>query len=60
MSFYNKVPGAQQVVELMRNPPAATSQGFRIANYERIGPVLNTQLTAAFDGKTPPVGALNN
>lgn len=60
VSFYNKVPGAQQVVELMRNPPAATSRGFRIANYDRIEPVLNTQLTAAFDGKTPPVAALNN
>lgn len=31
-----------------------------MANYERIEPVLNQQLNEAFEGKVPPVAALNN
>ncbi len=60
VSFYDKIPGAQQVVASLRNPIAANSRGFRIANYDRIENVLNVQLTDALDGKTPPVAALNN
>ncbi|AIT25390.1 extracellular solute-binding protein [Bordetella holmesii] len=61
VSFYNKIPGAQQLVASLRAQQVAPqARGFRIANYDRIENVLNTQLTDALDGKTPPVSALNN
>jgi multiple sugar transport system substrate-binding protein len=60
VSFYNRVPGAQQIVANMRNQPPVNSRGFRVANYERIEPILSRELTDAIDGKTPPVAALNN
>ncbi|MDQ8033074.1 glycerol-3-phosphate ABC transporter substrate-binding protein [Bordetella genomosp. 1] len=60
VSFYDKVPGAHQLIASMRGQPAPNGRGFRIANYERIEPVFNAQLQDAFDGKTPPVAALNN
>lgn len=60
VSFYDKIPGAQQLVASLRTPLPANGRGFRIANYDRIESALNTQLTDAFDGKTPPVAALNN
>ncbi|MFJ1302359.1 extracellular solute-binding protein [Pseudomonadota bacterium AL_CKDN230030165-1A_HGKHYDSX7] len=60
VSFYDKVPGAHQLIASMRAQPAPNGRGFRIANYDRIEPVFNAQLQDAFDGKTPPVAALNN
>lgn len=59
VSFYNRMPGAQQVVASMRAQPGASARGFRIANYDRIEPVLNRELDEALSGKTPPVAALN-
>jgi multiple sugar transport system substrate-binding protein len=59
VSFYNRIPGAQQVVANMR-APSANNRGFRMAHYERIEPILNQQLNDAIDGKTPPVAALTN
>ncbi len=60
VSFYDRIPGAQGLVAAMRAQPAATSRGFRMANYPRVEVVLNKELDEAFDGKTPPVAALNN
>jgi len=60
VSFYSKIPGAQAFVASMSAKPVQNSRGFRMANYERIEPVLNKELTDAFDGKVPPVSALNN
>jgi multiple sugar transport system substrate-binding protein len=59
VSFYNRVPGAQQVVANMRSA-SPNSRGFRMAHYERIEPILSQQLDDAIDGKTPPVAALTN
>jgi multiple sugar transport system substrate-binding protein len=59
VSFYSKMPGAQRLVTALRDKPAAGSRGFRMANYDRIEPVLNSELDEAFDAKTPPVAALN-
>jgi multiple sugar transport system substrate-binding protein len=59
VSFYNRIPGAQQIVENMR-APTASSRGFRMNNYARIEPILNQELNDAFDGKTPPVAALTS
>ncbi|KOF54556.1 MULTISPECIES: extracellular solute-binding protein [unclassified Achromobacter] len=60
VSFYDRVPGAQSVVASMRSNPAPSGRGFRLANYDRIEPVLNRELNDAFEGKTPPMAALNN
>jgi multiple sugar transport system substrate-binding protein len=60
VSFYDRIPGLQQVVDALRTQPTATSRGFRISNYPRIELVLNQQLDDAFQGKVPPVAALNN
>jgi multiple sugar transport system substrate-binding protein len=60
VSFYNRVPGAQQLVDSMRSQPSPNSRGFRVANYDRIEPILSRELTDAIDGKTPPVAALNS
>ncbi len=60
VSFYNRIPGVQALIASMRANPTANSRGFRMANYTRIEPVLNQQLNDAFEGKVPPVAALNN
>lgn len=60
VSFYDRMPGAQQIVASMRAQPSASGRGFRIANYERIESAFNQQLEDAFAGRTPPVAALNN
>ena len=54
VSFYKSIPGAQAVIASMSARPSASSRGFRMANYTRIEPVLNQQLTDAFEGKTRP------
>ncbi|MGY6272362.1 extracellular solute-binding protein [Achromobacter denitrificans] len=60
VSFYNRIPGVQALIASMRAQPGTNSRGFRMANYDRIEPVLNQQLNEAFEGKVPPVAALNN
>jgi len=59
VSFYNKVPGAQAIVQSMVGKAPQTSRGFRMANYDRVEAVLNQELNEALEGKTPPVAALN-
>jgi multiple sugar transport system substrate-binding protein len=60
VSFYDKVPGVNVLVESMRGAPNATSRGFRMKHYDRIEPVLNAELNLALEGTTPPMAALNN
>jgi multiple sugar transport system substrate-binding protein len=60
VSFYSRVPGAQSIVANMRSQTPVTARGFRVANYDRIEPLLNRELDEAIDGKTPPVAALTN
>ncbi|ARP94746.1 extracellular solute-binding protein [Bordetella genomosp. 13] len=60
VSFYERMPGAQQIIASMRSQPAASSRGFRMANYDRIEPVLNRELDEALEGRTPPMAALNS
>ncbi|MBO9328032.1 glycerol-3-phosphate ABC transporter substrate-binding protein [Achromobacter pulmonis] len=60
VSFYERIPGVQSLIASMSSQPTTNSRGFRMANYERIEPVFNTQLNEAFEGKVPPVAALNN
>ncbi|WP_144638501.1 extracellular solute-binding protein [Bordetella genomosp. 13] len=60
VSFYDRMPGAQQLVAAMRNQPTSSGRGFRMNNYDRIEPVLSRGLDEALEGRTPPMAALNN
>jgi len=60
VSFYDRMPGAQQLVASMRSQPSSSGRGFRMANYARIEPVLSRGLDDALSGKTPPVVVLNS
>jgi len=60
VSFYDKVPGAKALVDEMKGDAAKTSRGFRMVNYDRVEPVLNSELSLALEGMTPPVAALNS
>lgn len=59
VSFYSKVPGAKALVESLRGASASTSRGFRMANYDRIEPILSGEFSLALEGMTPPMAALN-
>ncbi|MEI2416100.1 extracellular solute-binding protein [Orrella sp. JC864] len=60
VSFYNKIPGAHQLIEALRTQPSPSSRGFRLNNYPQIETVMNTELQNALTGQTPPMRALNN
>ena len=57
-AFYDRIPGARQVVDSMRDVKDVNSRGFRLRNYPRIEPILSREFDAALSGKTPPVEAL--
>lgn len=60
VAFYDKVPGARNVIESMRAANSSkNSRGFRIKNYPQIEVILSREFDAAISGKTPPVAALN-
>jgi len=44
----------------MTSDGGVTGRGFRMANYDRVEPVLSAELDKALDGSTPPVAALNS
>ena len=57
-AYYDRIPGAKQVVDSMRGVKDANSRGFRLRNYPQIEPILSREFDAALSGKTPPVEAL--
>jgi len=59
VSFYQRLPGAHQVIDTLRAVPA-TSRGFRLANYPAVAAILNQSFEDAMAGKKPPVQALND
>jgi multiple sugar transport system substrate-binding protein len=59
VSYYNRMPGAQNVIAAMRAPAPSANRGFRMKNYDRIENVFSKELDNAFSGKTPPVAALS-
>jgi len=59
VAFYDKVPGARNVIASMKNGNQKNSRGFRIKNYERVEAIMSREFDAALNGKTPPVQALN-
>lgn len=60
ISAYDKIPGAKAVVNSMTSDGGVTGRGFRMANYDRVEPILSAELDKALDGSTPPVAALNS
>lgn len=57
-AFYDRIPGARQLVDNMRNAKDPNSRGFRLRNYPLIEPILSREFDAALSGNTPPVAAL--
>jgi len=57
-AFYDRIPGARQLVDGMRNVKDPNSRGFRLRNYPQIETILNREFDAALSGGTPPVEAL--
>lgn len=59
VAFYDKVPGARNVINSMKNANHKNSRGFRMKNYARVEAILSREFNDALTGKTPPVQALN-
>jgi multiple sugar transport system substrate-binding protein len=57
-AFYDRIPGARQLVDSMRNVKDVNSRSFRLLHYPRIEPILSREFDAALSGNTPPVEAL--
>jgi multiple sugar transport system substrate-binding protein len=57
-AFYDRIPGARQLVDSMRNVKDPNSRGFRLRNYPQIEPILSREFDAALSANTPPVEAL--
>jgi multiple sugar transport system substrate-binding protein len=59
VSFYDKYPGAHNLIASMSGQPGPNGRGFRMQNYENILPVLNREVDDALEGKKAPVAALS-
>ena len=59
VAFYDKVPGARNVIASMKNTNHKNSRGFRVKNYQRVESIMSREFDAALNGTTPPVQALN-
>jgi len=59
VAFYDKVPGARNVIANMKNANHKNSRGFRMKNYQRVEAIMSREFDAALNGTTPPVQALN-
>lgn len=57
VSFYKKIPGAQQVVQSVKNAPGQNSRGLRLPQYQAVQNVLAEETMAALTGKKPPMKA---
>ena len=57
VSFYQKIPGAQNVVQHMQKAPAPNSRGLRVAHYPKVNAILAEETLAALNGEKPPMKA---
>ncbi len=57
VSFYNRIPGAQQVVQNLQQTPGQHSRGARLSQYPRVLAILNEETWAALTGAKPPMKA---
>ncbi len=55
VSFYNRIPGAQAVVNEMDDAPGANSRGLRLQQYPKVLEILNEEMTAILQGTKPPM-----
>lgn len=60
VSFYNRYPGARQLVDQMSSGNSKKSAGFDVRNYPRILVLLNQAFDQALSDQTPPMTALMN
>lgn len=61
VSFYNRIPGAQTVVQSLKKDSGKNSaEGFRMKNYGAVETMLNTEWLSALDGKVSAMSALNS
>ena len=58
VSFYSRIPGARQVVEIMTTDKSNMSVGFDVRNYPRILVLLNQAFDEALSDQKPPMSAL--
>lgn len=57
VSFYNRIPGAQQVVTQMDKTPSAYSRGLRIPRYQAVLEILNEETARTLRGEKPAMQA---
>ncbi|GAA5233815.1 extracellular solute-binding protein [Verticiella sediminum] len=57
VSFYNRIPGAQQVVTQMDRNPSANSRGLRIPRYQDVLAILNEETALTLRGQKPAMQA---
>lgn len=60
VSFYSRIPGAQSVVQSLKNGAGKNSaEGFRMKNYGAVEVMLNKEWLQALDGNVSAMTALN-
>jgi len=57
VSFYQKIPGAQQVVQLVKTNAGKQRQGLRLTQYPAVRAILAEETMAALNGQKPPMKA---
>jgi len=57
VSFYQKIPGAQNIVQSMQAAPGPNGRGFRLTHYPAINAILAEETMAALNGQKPPMKA---
>lgn len=57
VSFYKKIPGAQQVVQSVKNAQGKKKHGLHLAQYPAVHSVLVEETMAALSGKKPAMKA---
>lgn len=57
VSFYNRIPGAKTMVDLMDDTPGANSRGLRLQQYPKVLTILNEEMAAILQGNKPPMQA---
>ena len=60
VSFYNSIPGAQQVVQTLQQAPGQFSRGVRLPGYPAVLQILNEETWAALTGAKPAMQAQND
>src|SRR5690606_3996881 len=57
VSFYQSIPGAQQIVQSMQAAPGPHGRGIRMTQYPAVNAILAEETMAALTGQKPPLKA---